>query len=311
MPLWAQIARWRLDLVELGRVRDRPSATTATGCVGCRASGGAMVASGLGSEPQPETRNASTNATSGNARNGIARRSSSTALRRAMAVERFHAARRRHVARRARRGSRRAPSPSSAIRVGRSAGGSASAISRVVTPVSISTVRAPTAWPAATSVSASPIITAVRTSAPDQLRRGLEQVRLGLADRDPGRRARRDLDRRHDGAGAGPEPALGRVDRVPVGRHQHRAGPDAVGRRGDPQVRELGIEPDDDRVRMAGRLPAVDPLLAHPRRRVGRGHDVEARLAQLALEAARPHRQHAPDRRASRRARTGRSRART
>ena len=46
---------------------------------------------------------------------------------------------------------------------------------------------------------------------------------------------------------------------------------------------------------MPRRLPAVDPLLAHPRRGVCRGHRVEPGLAQLALEPARADRQHAPD----------------
>ena len=92
-----------------------------------------------------------------------------------------------------------------ATAVGRSSGGTASRSAAVVTPVSIRMLRAPTARAAAMSV-AEPVADHDRLArvAPDRPRRLLEQVRLGLADRDRGHAARR-LDRGDDRAGAGPE----------------------------------------------------------------------------------------------------------
>ena len=47
-----------------------------------------------------------------------------------------------------------------------------------------------------------------------------------------------------------------------------------------------GIETDDDGIRPAGRIPAVDPLLGEPRRGVRGGHDLQPGIPALALEAA-------------------------
>ena len=104
-------------------------------------------------------------------------------------------------ARAAPRGSRARASPSAAIRVGRSGAGSASAIAAVVTPVSIRTVRAPTALPACTSVSASPIITARDRSAPTSVAPASRRCGPGLPMVTRGRPGR-GLDRRDDRPGA-------------------------------------------------------------------------------------------------------------
>ena len=155
-----------------------------------------------------------------------------------------------------------------------------------MTPVSIRTQRAPTARAAARSVAMpSPIITASRDVPPDGVGGDLEQERRRLADRDRGD-AGRGLDRGHDAARPGPQAALGRVDRVAVGGDEPGAGADAVRGRRQPQVGELRVEADDDRVGIAGRGPAVDALLAHPRRRMAGGDDLEPDVAQLALEPA-------------------------
>ena len=57
----------------------------------------------------------------------------------------------------------------------------------------------------------------------------------------------------------------------------------------------FGIEAGHDRVGRAGGGPAVDALLVHPGRGMPGGHDLEADVAQLALQAARAEDQHAPD----------------
>ena len=80
---------------------------------------------------------------------------------------------------------------SAAIAVGASSGGSASTSARVVTPVSMNTQRAPTAR-AAAEVRGDAVADHDRLGrlATDGMRRGLQQVRGGLADRDrhdPGR----------------------------------------------------------------------------------------------------------------------------
>jgi hypothetical protein len=68
----------------------------------------------------------------------------------------------------------------------------------------------------------------------------------------------------------------------------------AIHRDGQLLVRELRVEPDDDRVGMPGRFPAVETLLRLARGGVrGRDH-VEAGVAAFALEAARADRQHPP-----------------
>ena len=63
---------------------------------------------------------------------------------------------------------------------------------------------------------------------------------------------------RDDRPGAGPQAALRRVDRVAVGGDEAGAGADAVGGGGQPQVGQVRVEPDDDRVRVAGGGQAVD-----------------------------------------------------
>ena len=130
--------------------------------------------------------------------------------------------------------------------------------------------------------------------ATDGVRRGLEQVRRGLADRDRDD-AGRGLEGDDERAGARSQPALRRVDRVAVGGDEMGAGPDAV--RGDhqPRIGQVRVEPDDDRVRVAGGREAVDRLLAHPGRGRARRDHVVADVAQLALEPAPAEDQHAPD----------------
>ena len=69
----------------------------------------------------------------------------------------------------------------------------------------------------------------------------------------------------------------------------------AVGRCREPQVGEVGVEPGHHGIRRAGRRPAIDRLLVHPGGGMAGGHDVEARVTQLALEPARAEDQDAPD----------------
>ena len=125
-------------------------------------------------------------------------------------------------------------------------------------PVSIRTHRAPTARAAARSVPIpSPIITASLGVTTDRLGRELEQMRLGLADRqrrDPGRR----LERRGDRAGSGSKPAFGRIDRVAVRRDEACPGPHAVGRGGEPRYVRFGSSPDTT---ASGAPAAVQPSI--------------------------------------------------
>ena len=93
----------------------------------------------------------------------------------------------------------------------------------------------------------------------------------------------------------GSQPALGRVDRVAVRGDEMGAGPDAVGGDRQPHVGQVRVEPDDDRVRVAGRRVPVDPLLGDARRGRARADHVVALVAQLALEAAGAQDQDAPD----------------
>ena len=124
---------------------------------------------------------------------------------------------------------------------------------------------------------------------PDGLGGQFQQVRLGLADRER-RDAGRRLERRGHGAGARSQPALGRVDRVAVRGDEASAGTDAVRGGGEAQVGEVRVEAGDDGVRGAGGRVAIDALLVHAGRGVRGGHDLEADVAQLALQPARRRR---------------------
>ena len=74
-----------------------------------------------------------------------------------------------------------------------------------------------------------------------------------------------------------------------------RAGPDAVGRDGEPDIGQVGVQADDDGIGVTGRGEAVDPLLADPGRGISGADHVVALVAQLAFEAARAEDQDAPD----------------
>ena len=56
-----------------------------------------------------------------------------------------------------------------------------------------------------------------------------------------------------------------------------------------------GSTPDDDRIRPAGRLEAVEWSRSAAPRRVAGGDDVEADVVELALEPAGTDHEHAPD----------------
>ena len=181
----------------------------------------------------------------------------------------------------------------------------------VVTPVSISTQRAPTARAAARSVPIpSPIITASSTSRPTASAASSSRCGDGLP-MDQRRHPGRGLDRGGDRAGARTQTAFGRIDRVAVRGDEPGTGTDAIGGRRQPQVREVRIEPGHDRVRGAGRRPAIDALLVHPRRGMPRRHDLQPDVAQLALETAGPEHEHAADPRLVSRDVERRRRART
>ena len=148
------------------------------------------------------------------------------------------------------------------------------------------TARRPPGPPRGRCAMPSPIMIA----SPGRGRRPRPPPRAGAAPACRSRPAstpRRRLERRDDRAGARPQAAFGRVDRVAVGGDEPGAGPDAVDGRGEPEVGQVRVEPDDDRVRMTGRGPAVDALLAHPRRGLGRRHDVEARRRAARARARR------------------------
>ena len=136
---------------------------------------------------------------------------------------------------------------SAATAVGRSSGGSASTWARVVTPVSIRMQRRRRPRAAARSVPIpSPIIIASCGVAADRLGRELEQLRRGLPI-DSGTTPVVASSAAAIAPGAGPQAALGRVDRVAVGGDEPRAGADAIGGGREPQVGQVRVE--------AGRRP--------------------------------------------------------
>ena len=163
--------------------------------------------------------------------------------------------------------------------------GSAARWASVVTPVSTSTQRAPTARAAARSVPIpSPIITASRASAPTTRAASRRSSGSGLPidDRDD---AGRDLDRGDHRPGPGHEPPLCGEHRVAVRRHEPGAGPDGVGGHRQPAVRDVRVEPDDDRVGPSGGLEPVEPVGGHARRGVAGHHHLEPAVLELAPQA--------------------------
>ena len=77
----------------------------------------------------------------------------------------------------------------------------------------------------------------------------------------------------------GPQAPFRRIDRVAIGGDESGAGPDAVRGRGQAEVGQVRVQPDDDRVRLTGGRQSHRWLLGHPGRG-DRGRDhVEAHVA--------------------------------
>ena len=79
----------------------------------------------------------------------------------------------------------------------------------------------------------------------------------------------------------------GGIDRIAVRGDEPGPGPDAVGGGGDAKVGELRIQARHDRVGMARGGPAVEALLRHPLRDVGRADHVQPDVPQLPIQPRR------------------------
>ena len=117
-----------------------------------------------------------------------------------------------------------------------------------------------------------------------------EQERRRLADRDRDHTRCR-LDRGDHRARPGHQAVLGRIDRVAVGDHEQGAGPGRVGSDGQSLIGDVGIEPDDDRVRPPGRLEPVEPLGQGAGRCIRRRDHLEPEVLQLAAQTRPAERQ--------------------
>ena len=138
----------------------------------------------------------------------------------------------------------------------------------------------------------SPIITASPGSAPTAWAASTRRQGLRLADRDRPD-ARGGLHGRDHRAGTRHQAGLGRVDRVAVRDDEQGARARRLDGHGQPPVRHVRIEPDDDRVRATGRGVAVDPLGFDAGGCLGRRDDLEPDILELPAEAGAAECQHA------------------